>query len=173
MYTNSSEYINELAFDHLETYSYRRGAEYEKLEAEARQTSNLLILNNKKIVDENGQFFPYSIKTNTFPYDHPIIDRIKQLLQIEIVQHFQMLCAPEYRDAIVFYDHNHRMVSCLEVCLSCFYMKTENFQLKADYKTYGYLKKLFLEIGHEVEDPEYSIIDDVEKQLQKIRARKS
>jgi hypothetical protein len=172
MYTKSADYINELVFDYIETYSYRRGAEYEKLEAEANLTSNLDILYNRNIVDKNGQFFPYSIKTNTFQHGHPIIDRIKQLLQLEISEHLQMLCAPEYRDAIIFYDHNHRIVSCLQVCLSCFFMKIENCELKADYKTYGFLKKLFLEIGHNVEDPEYCIIDDMEKQIQKLKGKK-
>jgi hypothetical protein len=171
MWTLTADYINQLVFDHIETWSYRRGAEYEKLEAEAKQASNL-DLYNRNLVDENGQFFPYSIKTNAFQHGHPVIDHIKQLLQIDIEDHLKMLCAPEYRDAIIFYDKDHRIVSCLQICFSCFYMKAESLQLKADYKTYGHLKKLFLEIGHNIENPGYSVIDDVQRQMQKFRKNK-
>jgi hypothetical protein len=127
---------------------------------------------NGKIVDKNGEFFPYSIKTHTFQHDHPIASRIKELLQFEIEHHFAMLCAPIFRDAIIFYDRNNHIVSSLNICLSCFYLEPENLSIKADYKTYGYLKKLFLELGHNVEDPNYNIIDEVEVMKQKIKKPK-
>jgi hypothetical protein len=167
MWTLSADYINNLTFDYLETYSLRRGDEYMRLEAEKPELEY-----NGKIVDENGVFFPYSIKTHTFQHDHPVANRIKELLQIEIEQHFAMLCAPVFREAIIFYDRNNHMVSCLNICLSCFDLQPEKLSIKADYKTYGYLKRLFLELGHNVEKPNYNIIDDVEVMKQKFKKRK-
>jgi len=160
MFTKSEDYINELVFDHIETYSFR-GAGFEPTEYEHPYT-----------IDKNGQFHPQSQKTNTFQHDHPIAEQIKQLLQIEIEEHLKFLCAPVFHDIIVFYDRNHQIVSVLNVCLSCFQMEVEKIQLKADYKTYGYLKRLFLELGHEVENPEYNIIDEVEALKLKIKKRK-
>jgi hypothetical protein len=167
MWTKSTDYISQLVFDYIETYSFRRGTEYEQLEAAKPDLEY-----NGKIVDGNGQFFPYSIKTNTFQHDHPVVQQVKQILQIEIEQHLAMLCAPIFRDAIVFYDQHHRMVSALNICLSCFHLQAENLTLKADYKTYGYLKKLFIELGHKVEEPHYNIIDDIEALKQKIKKQK-
>jgi hypothetical protein len=44
--------------------------------------------------------------------------------------------------------------------------------IKTDYKTFDYLKRLFLEIGHNVENPSYSAIEDMEKQMEKVKNRK-
>ncbi|MBO9204554.1 MULTISPECIES: hypothetical protein [Niastella] len=167
MWTLSSDYINNLSFHYIETYSFRRGSAYEKLNAE-----NADLEYNGYIEDENGQFFPYSIRTGTFQHDHPIAIQVKNLLQIEIEHHEKYLCAPVYRDAIIFYDQTQRSVSSLNICLSCCYMQTDIGLLKADYKTYGYLKKLFLELGHDVENPEYNIIDDIEAMKTKIKKPK-
>jgi hypothetical protein len=164
MWTLSADYINNLSFDYIETYSLRRGAEYEQLKAANRDLEY-----NGGIVNENGEFFPYSIKTHTFQHDHPTAIRIKELLQIEIEAHLPMLCAPVFREAVIFYDRNNRIVSALNICLTCSYLQAEKLQLKADYKTYGYLKKLFLELGHNVEDPHYNIINDVEAMKKKIK----
>jgi hypothetical protein len=167
MWTLIADYINNLSFDYIEIYSFRRGAEYEQLVAAKPDLEY-----NGGIINENGELFPYSIKTHTFRHDHPTAIRIKELLQIEIEQHFSWLCAPVFREAIVFYDRNNHMVSCLNICLSCWYLQAENLQLKADYKTYGYLKKLFLELGHNVEYPDYDIIADVEAMKKKIKKPK-
>lgn len=90
-------------------------------------------------------------------------ERIKQIFQIEIKESMQFLCEPVYRDAFVFYDHNNQIVSTLNICLSCMHLKSERVQFKADIRTYDLLKKLFLEIGHEVEKPEHSWVEEMEQ----------
>lgn len=157
MWTLSADYINNLNFDYIETYILRRGAEYEQLVTTKRDLEY-----NGGIINENGELFPYSILTHTFQHDHPVAIRIKELLQIEVEEHLRYLCAPVFHDAIVFYDRNDRMVSCLNICLTCAFLQTEERSLKADYKTYGYLKKLFIELGHPVENPDYNVIDEME-----------
>jgi hypothetical protein len=192
-YITSSDYINELTFAYVETYSFRRGEAYDALEAEfnqlqtrKRQDEELnpdeserysaledLFWRKPFIIDKNGQFHPYSIKTNTFQHDHPMVDRIKVSLRTEIVQSLAMLCDHIYRDAFVFYNSNHEVVSTLSICLSCFDMRSSTQpRIKADYKTFDYLKRLFLEIGHNVENPSYSVIEDIEKQMEKVKNRK-
>ena len=39
--------------------------------------------------------------------------------------------------------------------------------INGDYKTYDLFKRFFLDIGHEVEDPEYSIVAQMEQLKQK------
>jgi hypothetical protein len=181
---NSANYINSIVFDHVETYSFNRGTENEPAEAEYARLNSINNTEERNaafrelqhkyfvIVNEDGQFHPYSKKTGTFKNDHPLVDRVKQILRTEIEHQMKLLCAPEYRDAFVFYDHNHQIISTLNICFSCMYMHTIPHQeIKADYKTYDWLKRIFLEIGHNVENPEYSVIADIENQKQRIRKK--
>ena len=103
------------------------------------------LLNDKK------QIHPSSKKINTYKFDSPIIDRLKNILRNEIVEIPMWVCAPTYRDAIVFYDNGHNIVSTLNVCLDCQYMEIKMFDhISGDYKTYELLKRFFIDIGHEV-----------------------
>jgi hypothetical protein len=163
---HSANYINELIFDYVETYSFQRGKEFEE-SLKLRSSSEI----TQYLIYDKGKFHPHSKKTNTFKHDTPMADRIKQILRIEVVETLPLLCAPEYRDAFVFYDHNNQIVSTLNICLSCMHLKSEGVQLKADIRTYDLLKKLFLEIGHEVEKPEHSWIEEMEQLKKKIRKR--
>jgi len=187
-YINSPDYMNSFCFDYVETWSFQRGEEYEqnlkqlrierdKLEALKAQCKTLTIEEENRyqelngllgytqyLIDEHGRFHPSAKNVTIFRHDNPAIERIKQILQTEVLDVPMWLCAPVYRDAFVFRDQNGTIVSVLNVCLSCQYMETKIFaHIKGDYRTYDLLKKFFLEIGHEVEKPEYSIVAEVEK----------
>ena len=63
------------------------------------------------------------------------------------------MCAPIYRDAIVFYDLNKEIISTLNVCLSCEYMETKMFNhINADVETYNLMREFFIGLGHKVEE---------------------
>jgi hypothetical protein len=151
---NSAEYINSLTFDYVETWSFNR-------DDDATVYS---------LVKEESLFQPGSKLTGTFKNGHPITERIKQILQTEIEYSFAFLCAPVYRDALVFYDH--KVVSILNICLTCLDLHAApHNRIKGDYKTFEWLRRLFIELGHEVENPGYSIIEDVEKMKAKFGKR--
>ena len=79
--------------------------------------------------------------------------KIISILQTPIHDIPRWLCAPYYRDALVFYSADNQIVSTLNICVSCQYMETTMFNhINGDYKTYDLLKRFFIEIGHEVED---------------------
>jgi hypothetical protein len=181
---NSAAYINSITFDYVETWSFNRGLEHKQVEAayeqvkllENREERNIAFgaLQQKYfiIINEDGQFHPFAKKINTFNNDNPYTDRIKQILRTEIEYEPKFLCAPEYRDALVFYDRNHKIVSTLNICFSCMYMHTLPHQdINVDYKTYDWLKKILLENGHDIENPEYSIIEDIERMKQRIKKK--
>jgi hypothetical protein len=43
-------------------------------------------------------------------------------------------------------------------------METEmNTYINADYETYDLLKRFFLDMGHDVEEPDHFIMDDIRK----------
>lgn len=182
---NTAEYINSIVFDYVETWSFNRGAEEDQVKAEYDQVISIKDTSERNtafralqrkyfiLINEYGEIHPYAKKINTFKKDHPFVDRVKQILGTGIEYEPKFLCAPEYRDALVFYDDNQQIVSTLNICFSCMYMHTiPHSGIKADYKTYDWMKKLLLESGHEIENPEYSIIADIEKMKEKVRKSK-
>lgn len=187
VYTALKDYIDNLTFDYIETYSFQRGEdfedelrsikpEYATLKVRKEKRNNLtqaeearfselheLLAFTQYLVNEKGEFHPSSRKKNTFQSEDPIVQRLRHILGKKTNYVPMYLCAPTYRDAIVFYKKERTIVSVLNVCLSCLYMETKKFNhLKADYETYDLLKTLFLEIGHEVENPEKSLLDELE-----------
>lgn len=173
-YLDSPHYISNLIFDYVETYSFQRGKEYDEnvrsLQAEffrLKEHLSILTADEQKrleelqhlvgvtqyLVDDRGRFHPSAKKTNSFPHDHPAVERIKQILLTDVVDIPLWMCSPFYRDALVFYNRDGHIVSVLNVCLSCRYMETKMFaHIHGDSKTYDLLKKFFVDMGHEVEE---------------------
>lgn len=190
---SSAGFINDLEFDHIKTYSFRRGEEYEQFLKGMEKEYDRLVRRRNPTLDEvnssndlreqlyytqnligkNGTLHSFSKHTGTFKSDSEEVSRIKEILRTEIVDDAAWMCAPSYRDAIVFYDKDDWMISCLDICLSCGHMEAKPFgQLRADLLTYDLLKKFFLEIGHEVEEAEHVYVSDKMKE-QRERKNKS
>ena len=191
-YLSSAEYINNLAFDYIETYSLLRGTDYEEKEKVLRAEYDQLRIKdnaNKLTSDEevrfyalqgqldrqqylinaSGQFHFSSKKTNTFSGNDPIVERLKTSLKTEVKSVPRLLCEAIYRDVVVFYDSNHQIVSVLNVCLGCNYMASDSNPINADWETYDLLKHLFIDIGHDVEAPGVFHWEDMKKQYEKYR----
>ncbi len=187
-YISSPDFIDNLDIDYVETYSFQRGAEFEEnkallqqeyLERKLQKKENKdwgskgekrlielekLIGGTQYLINDENEFHPSCKKTNTFKSTDPITYRIRSILKIEIFDIPHWLCSPVYRDAIVFYDSNHKIITQLNICLECQYMGTTKFNhINADYRTYDLLKRLFIEIGHAVENPEHFVMDTIEK----------
>ncbi|SHG89088.1 hypothetical protein [Flavobacterium defluvii] len=175
-YKSSIDFITDLCFEYIETYSFQRGEEFEKnnqlnlSEYETLQRRKLrkndltspqeLKLNELKklvgftqyILNEEGEFHFSSKKINSFKSTDKEAINLKNILKTEINEIPDWLCAPKYRDAVVFYDKNNKIITSLNICLSCQYMETEMFNhINGDKLTYDLLKQFFIEIGHDVE----------------------
>jgi hypothetical protein len=173
-YVSSGQYVDQLQFAFLETWSFQRGVIFEQerksFQIEYRELSSLKMprteqqekrmgellnassLNNGLLLDKDGRFHPTAIKINTFNSDSPESNKILSILSTEALDVPMWVCAPLYRDAIVFYNSNAEIISVLNICFTCKYMVTKEFHhVNADVKAYDELKQLFLEIGHEIE----------------------
>lgn len=185
---HTADYINQLNFDYIETYSLQRGPvyeahmeawekEYEPLrlrrengkDLSAEEIARLRELsamkeNGQYLINEKGKFHFSCTRTHTFQHHDPKVDWLKQILNTAVTQIPRFLCGPDYRDAIVFYRADGTVVSCLNVCLSCMYMEIGPDQhLNGDWETYDLLKKFFIEMGHEVENPHHFMMDEIRK----------
>lgn len=173
---NSADYIKGLPFDYIETYSLQRGDEYQtamhvlkpernRLKVRKQKRNNLneneeirlseldtLLAMTQYLIDDNGLFHFSSQRTNTFQYDNEITKLLRNILLKKITDVNNWMCAPIYRDAIVFYKSSGEIISALNICLSCEAMAIDSStQVVADSSTYEMLRKLFKEIGHPVE----------------------
>jgi hypothetical protein len=101
------------------------------------------------LVTDQGQLHPSSKKINTFQKSDVMVEKFASILRTEVKDVPMFLCAPIYRDAVVFYGHSGQRISVLNVCLSCQYMETAMFyHITADYETYNLLERFFMDAGH-------------------------
>ncbi|MEH1006895.1 MULTISPECIES: hypothetical protein [unclassified Winogradskyella] len=171
-YKKSSEFIENIDFEYFETYSLQRGEKFEgkikSLESEfaniksknggnKTQKNRLSELNEllnftQVIINEKGQFHFSAEKINRIEKTDSKSKRLIEILKTEIKDIPNWMCAPIYRDAILFYDKNENLVQQLNICLSCEYMETELFNhINADFKTYELMREFLIEIGHKIE----------------------
>lgn len=156
---NSAFYIKSFTFDYVETWSFNRVDDG--------------TVSMYSHVTEETLHEPISKLTGTFKYDHPTAERIKEILLTEIEESMRFLCAPIYREALVFYDRNGKVVSLLSICLTCLDLHAApHNNIRGDYKAFEWLRRLFQGLGHEIENPEYSIIEDIQRQIEKVKKRK-
>lgn len=175
-YISSVDYIRGLAFDYVETYSFQRGAAYaEEMKSQNQKYESLQRRKAKKndlseegeqkletlkslldytqfLINADDVFHSSSRKMNTFCHSDPQIAVLKEILETEVIHVPMFMCAPVYRDAIVFYDVSGNILSVLHICLSCDQMALAMYEhVNADEKTYGLLRQFLLDIGHDVE----------------------
>jgi hypothetical protein len=178
-YISSIEFIDNLEFDYIETYSLQRGSEFEqeskigfkefdklnRRQEKKGDLSEIEISRLKKLrklysvtqylITSDGGFHDSAEKTGTFKINNEIIEKLKSILNTPIKEVPSWMCAPFYRDAIVFYDSDNKIVSTLNVCLSCEYMETKMFNhINADAETYTKMREFFIGLGHKVEEEE-------------------
>ena len=147
---NSSDLVKDLKFEYFETYSFQRGDEYlneikniEKalftLERRKNKKNDLndekeeellflkqTLIQNPYLINDNSKFHFSSEKTGKFENNHEKAKQIINILQKPIVNKTDWMCAPIYRDAIVFYDKKDKIMFSLNICLSCGHMHLDS-----------------------------------------------
>ncbi len=113
---------------------------------------NELCGHTQYLINAKGEFHPSSKKISNYnSLDNKVIT-LKEILRTEIKDIPMWMCSPIYRDAIVFYK-NDKILSTLNVCLSCEYMETKMFKhVNGDRETYKLLRQFFIDCGHNIED---------------------
>lgn len=162
----TKEFINNLDFSYFKTYSLLRLEESRKYyngldsklkneldEIERRKIVSLRIRGTKALLLETRLPHPTAKQINVFTRESSEYQSLQQILNIQFVQQHNWMCAPVFREMIVFYDKNNAIVALLNVCLSCDRIEDE-FQndIKTDYTVFDKLRVFFLNIGHIVED---------------------
>lgn len=141
------DYIRNLHFDYIETWYFLKGDLYEQWEKDHRSHHSYYIL------DDSLQIHPTAQKTNTFLANSAEVLKIKESLQTVDSDNAVSACAPIYREAILFFDKDKKLVSALNICLSCEYMALNSYQkVDASNTCYEQLREFFISIGHKLVD---------------------
>lgn len=159
-------FIENLNFSYFKTYSLLRLEESRNYnddlniklkkeidEIERNEILSLRIRGTKELLLRTGLPHPTAKETGVFTKNNTEYKVLQQILKTEFVEQHDWMCAPVFREMIVFYDNNNNAVSLLNVCLSCGRIE-DGFQndIETDYTVFDKLKVFFLKIGHLVED---------------------
>jgi len=169
----TDEFIERLEFEYIETYSFQRGSDFEK---DFEKVNNFRVwkvgFNQKKksysdtelekVRELEKKLHPYLLngdgvlhysaeKKGHFKKEGLVVKELREILTIPTDEVNHWMCAPFYRDAVVFYDENNQIVDVLNVCLSCDHMFSwKRGPVDAGYETYQRIKQFFIDIGHQV-----------------------
>lgn len=175
-YTSSQDFIKDLEFSYIETYSLQRGIQYEERyhlglkelkhlrnkNTSSDSLSGLESIKLKKLeqdygvtqylINSDGKLHHSAQKIGSFPKNSSQVTNLLTILNTPAIDVPYYMCAPIYRDAIIFYDENNNRIATLNVCLSCEYMETKRFNhIDADMETYKLMKDFFKLVGHQIE----------------------
>jgi hypothetical protein len=169
-----SDYLNHLDFDCIETYSSLRGMEFETFyhETELRisqiqremksmrymqiQHANLEVNKLKDSLNETlifkKEIFHQTVKkVSKFEKDSKIFNDIKANLLLPCTEEIAYMCAPIYRDLLLFYKQN--LIVCeIHICFTChdIIISTLSDKLWFCDETYESLSLVLKTLGHEM-----------------------
>jgi len=179
-YVSSADFVSLLEYDHIETYSFQRGDEYMRHQQYSIEEYNRLDRVIQKAIKADGEIKQEYVSrfeqlkkqvgktqflineydklnfsaqlTHTFNEDDAIVQKIDTILRTPAKDVPAWMCAPIFRDGIVYYDKSHSIIACLNICFSCEYMMLNEYTyINADASVYAMLKNLFISLGHEID----------------------
>lgn len=174
-----AEFWQQQAFAYLETYSFNRGpksvAEQERLShdiAAARQALQTVPYTDLAKLRRKLRELEAALRGGkhdvlwTIPAARPdyatqkiatltsaagLAQHLGNVAARATTQELFAMCAPIYRDALVFYNEQHERLQVLNICFECHMMRTSTNQLiEADITTYEALLETLAQLGHPI-----------------------
>ena len=173
----TAEFISRQDYSYIITYSLNRGEKHTRLKAAARELfkqrrKRLLTANAPELpairaqlrsleliwgldlmplTDSAGAFQITASPIAIIKSDSTDVAQIRRFLQQPVVNSFDWMCAPVYRDALVFYDAQDKAIGVLNICFGCDRMLTHmGEEVCADTATYQGLKQVLMHLGHSI-----------------------
>lgn len=143
----SKRYIKSFDFNYAETYSFQQEAYY----SETNRNTGEISWTDQRIIDLDKKLNNSSQRISSFQRNDADALTLISILEIDIVNLPLWLCAPIYRDAIIFYNEKKEIISALNICFECCYMETDkHINIDADETTYELLKSFLNSKGHHI-----------------------
>ena len=167
----TKEFIENVNFEYFETYSFQRKGEFEVYETlfnkylkdndslTEGETAELKKLRNSNLyTDKNNFIFTDNEKINEtaeliYSLDKSTNLKVEliEILKIPFNDYDAWMCSPIYRDAILFYDNNNKIVEAINICFECCNVINLNGkEILTDRIVYKKLKDFLLSVGHKI-----------------------
>lgn len=168
MQTTTSDFIKNIEYQYIKTYSFQRGGDYDIIESYYQKRSEGIVTKEEKdeyrqmknveerryltrILDTKGELDKSTILVSDFEKQSISNQQLTSILDIEIKEERLWMCPPTYRDAILFFDFNEKLVGGFNICFEC--ERIESIQgehVKTDYKVFDLLKAFLISNGHPI-----------------------
>lgn len=143
----SKDYIKNIDFEYVETYSFQQQAYY----SDTNRNTGAISWYDSRITDLKGNLNSSSEKISLFKRTSLDMIKLNHILETEVTNLPSWMCLPIYRDAIVFYNKAGEIVSVLNICFECSYIENDKgINIDADESTYGLLKSFLTSKGHKI-----------------------
>ena len=173
----TDEFWEKLEFSYLVTYSFNRGPKLAALQEAAKALSQqtrrkLLTATSAQLpaLREHLRLLERTYDLDLLPLtqggtafhvtaspvarienDTDVAQKLAAILQAPVINQMHWMCGPTYRDAITFYDEEHRLVSVLNICFTCDQMVTDTgVEIAADTNAYQALSSYLAQLGHQI-----------------------
>ena len=174
-----SKYIRNLNYDYAISYSGLRGELFDKLEQTNKEKIEILEeeiesarfmqkpklnqrikdlrreidIYNSKIINSKGEIHKSTVQISKLKKGDRDLEDIFEPLFLEMTNPIATMCAPIFRDAVVFYSDTNEINGILQICFSCLSIKNENEDyFDVDYEMFQKLKDKLVQIGHPIEN---------------------
>lgn len=168
----TKDFIENINFDYFETYSFQRKGDFEiyenlfnkynlsndslskEEETELKELRRKLSLYTQK----NNFIFTDKEKLNdtaelVFKSDKlaNLNKELIKIMKIPFIDCDDWMCAPIYRDAILFYDNNDQLINGINICFKCNNVIDLNRKdILTDRVVYEKLKLFLQSVGHKI-----------------------
>jgi len=173
-----SNYIQGLSFEYAISYSGLRGEKFihleketeeeiKKIEKEIESARFMQIpklnkkiealkaetnIYNSRIINEHGELHKSAMMIHRFEKDSQELQSIVKILSSNFEEQLFVMCPPVFRDSIVFYSKEDKIMGILQMCFSCWWMKNEKEEdLEVDHNIFPLLKEKLIQLGHQIE----------------------
>jgi len=176
---NLSTYIDNLDFEYAISYSGFRGHDFEMLLKETKikiqelenqkedlryvqkseirkqleELKSQMNFRNSRVINKDGNVHKSTKALYRFERGNGKIKKVFEILKTTFVEQHLWVCAPIYRDAIVFYSQKDKINGILHICFGCDRMINEKEEgLEVDAKIFSELKLVLITLGHKIEN---------------------
>lgn len=174
---NLAAYTQSLAYEYVRSYSGLRGRKFESLlarnsleveriEHEIKTARYIQVPKLRKQIEllkeETDIYKARVVSDGGIPHESAglvgewrkhddFFSDIHHILMQPLHEQFATMCAPVFRDALVFYSKEGEVQGVLHVCFGCLWMKNEKEEdIAADVEVFDHLKQRLMDAGHPI-----------------------
>ncbi len=175
----AAEQIKNLEYVYVKSYSGLRGYNYEslvkknneqidqikqdiktarymqrpKLKKQIEFLNEEINIYSSRIINNDGDLHKSTVPIGEWNKDDEFVRGIIEILAQPLNDQVAAMCAPVFRDSIVFYSRENKVQGILHICFGCLWMKNEKEEdLAVDADAFDNMKKHLIHAGHQIKE---------------------